>query len=68
MNSQIDGRSGAIGYAIGARWWGNGFVPEAARTVLKFAKTALHLERVTGSCDAENRASARVFEKLAVIR
>lgn len=56
--------SGNIGYAIGRPWWGNGYVPEAARAVLDFARMHLGTKRVTGICDYENARSARVFEKL----
>ena len=55
---------GSIGYAIGRPWWGVGYVPEAARAVLDFARTHLGVKRVTGICDYENSRSARVFEKL----
>lgn len=49
---------------LGQPWWGNGYVPEAARAVLNFVSTHLGIERVTGMCDYENARSARVFQKL----
>lgn len=64
IDFRMDGRVGDIGYAIGPPWWGNGYVPEAARAVLDFARKHLGIERVTGRCDYENARSARVFEKL----
>lgn len=58
---------GNLGYAIGWRWWGNSYVPEAAGAVLNFARK-LGMQRVTGICDYENARSARVFEKLGLHR
>ena len=55
---------GSIGYAIGRPWWGSGYVPEAARAVLDFARAHLGVKRIMGICDYENVRSARVFEKL----
>lgn len=60
----VEEQIGGIGFAIGKRWWGQGYVPEAARAVLAFARASLRLARVNGMCDHENLRPARVFEKL----
>jgi [ribosomal protein S5]-alanine N-acetyltransferase len=60
---RIDGRDGDIGYILASSHWGQGIMPEAVNAVLEFARR-LGLRRVTGTCDPENYASVRVFEKL----
>ena len=51
-----------IGYVLAASHWGQGIMPEAVSAVLDVGRS-IGLRRVTGTCDPENRASARVFEK-----
>ena len=48
------------------KYWNCGYVSEAATAVLEFAKTQLHLQRVTAQCDWRNIASARVMEKIGM--
>lgn len=62
IDLRIDQREGDVGYVLAASHWGQGIMPEAVRAVLEYA-TSIGLRRVTGTCDSENRASARVFEK-----
>lgn len=52
-----------MGFAIGQRYWGKGYTPEAVRVVLSFAFGAMELNRVEAYCKVENVASARVLEK-----
>lgn len=59
---RIDGTDGDIGYVLGVSHWGQGIAPEAVTAALRFALRQ-GLRRVTGTCDPENRASIRVFEK-----
>jgi RimJ/RimL family protein N-acetyltransferase len=44
-----------IGYCIGRRWWGKGYMPE----VLDMLLTALQADR--GTCHVDNERSARVL-------
>jgi len=48
--------------------WGKGYASEAARRVLAFAFEELDAHRVIAFCDAENRASERVMQKLGMRR
>lgn len=59
---RIDGADGDVGYVLAVSHWGQGIAPEALGGVLAFAQQ-LGLRRITGTCDVENRASIRVFEK-----
>jgi RimJ/RimL family protein N-acetyltransferase len=59
-------REGDIGYVLGRRYWNRGIVTEAARAMLEFGFGELGLHRIYATCDAENRGSARVMEKLGM--
>ena len=59
-------REGDIGYELDPKFWGSGFATEAARAVLHFGFSHMHLHRVSAWCIAENVASARVLEKVGM--
>ena len=61
---RIADETGDIRFAIGRPWRGNGYAAEAADAAIAFARTALGLQRVTGTCDRENERSAGVFQRL----
>ena len=48
--------------------WGRGFMTEAARAVVGWAMTQPSLHRVWAVGDVENRAAARVLEKIGMER
>src|SRR6185503_4820519 len=64
----INGSTVGIGYVIGRAYWGNGYVPEAARAIIDWALSQPSIYRVTATCDVENAASARVMEKVGMQR
>jgi RimJ/RimL family protein N-acetyltransferase len=55
-----------IGYELAPQHWGKGYATEAARAVVHFGFTELHLHRVSSWCVADNVGSARVLEKLGM--
>ena len=55
-----------IGYELDPRHWGHGFATEAARAIVQFGFTELHLHRIWSWCIADNVGSARVLEKLGM--
>ena len=57
-----------IGFSIGSRWWNQGIMTEAAGAVVQHALDGLKFERVEGWCAAGNAASARVMEKIGMLR
>ncbi|HET7814267.1 MAG TPA: GNAT family N-acetyltransferase, partial [Candidatus Baltobacteraceae bacterium] len=59
---RIQGQDGEIGYILAPSHWGKGIVPEGVTAVLDFARR-MGLRRIHGTCDPDNRASIRVFEK-----
>lgn len=57
-------RGCAIGYWIGERWAGRGYIPRAVALVTDFCFVELGLHRVEINIRPENAASLRVVEKL----
>ena len=59
-------RAGDLGYELDPRFWGHGYATEAARAVLSFGFSHMHLHHVSAWCVADNVGSARVLEKLGM--
>lgn len=57
-----------VGYALARRFWGQGFAAEALRPVVGWALAQPGVFRVWALCDVDNRASARVLEKVGMTR
>ena len=55
-----------IGYELSSDHWGYGYATEAARAVVQFGFTELHVHRIWAWCIADNAASVRVLEKLGM--
>jgi ribosomal-protein-alanine N-acetyltransferase len=61
-------RTADIGYSIHRPYWGQGLVAEGARRLLEVAFREMGLHRVFATCDARNRGSWRVMEKIGMRR
>ncbi len=59
---------GDLGYELAPQAWGRGYATEAAQALLHFAFEDLRLHRVWAHVVSENTASARVLEKLGMVR
>lgn len=57
-----------IGWRLASRFWGNGYVTEAANALLDFAFAQKNLEAVVSFAVAENRRSTAVMERLGLQR
>jgi RimJ/RimL family protein N-acetyltransferase len=55
-----------MGYVLRRSAWGQGLTTEGVRAVMAAAFTLPDLWRVSAYCDADNRASARVMEKVGM--
>ena len=55
-----------IGWLIDPDYWGRGFATEGGRASLQFRFGPLDLDRIVSICQAENRASERVMEKIGM--
>jgi ribosomal-protein-alanine N-acetyltransferase len=60
--------SGDLGYVLHRRHWGRGYATETIGALLGFGFERLALHRIWATCDVENRASARVLEKVGMRR
>lgn len=58
---------GEIGYALSHLYWGKGYMSEAAKAILHYGFTELHLERIQARCFAENIGSERVMQKAGMV-
>jgi ribosomal-protein-alanine N-acetyltransferase len=56
-------QTGQIGYWIGERYSGKGYMSEALRLVTRYAFDTLRLHRVEAACIPKNIPSVRVLEK-----
>lgn len=57
-----------VGYVLARRFWGRGYAAEALRPIVGWALAQPGVYRVWALCDVENRASARVLEKVGMTR
>lgn len=57
-----------LGYFTHRKFWGNGYVTEALRRVLRFAFEENDVFRLTTGCLKENTASERVMRKCGLIK
>ena len=59
-----ENRRADIGYSLAASAWGQGYMDEALRALLRYGFERLELHRVEGDVDPRNAASLRVLERL----
>lgn len=52
-----------IGYCIGSKWWGKGFVAEAFKEIIKFLFEEVKVNRISSNYDVNNPNSGKVMEK-----
>jgi RimJ/RimL family protein N-acetyltransferase len=57
-----------VGYVLARAYWGQGFMPEAAKAIVEWALAQPEIYRVWAVCDVDNLASARVLEKIGMQR
>jgi RimJ/RimL family protein N-acetyltransferase len=58
----------SVGYVLARAEWGKGYVPEALQAVIDALWTRPEIFRIWAVCDVDNRASARVMEKVGMQR
>jgi [ribosomal protein S5]-alanine N-acetyltransferase len=68
IEGRVRGFSMDIGYVLARAYWGRGYMPEAARSIIDWGLSREGIFRVWALCDVENRASARVLEKVGMRR
>lgn len=55
-----------IGFALGSRFWGQGYMPEAMMRVCEAAFADERIARVQALCDEENSQSSSVMQKVGL--
>ncbi len=55
------------GYALNRRFWGQGYMTEAARAIFAYEFTVLGTRRIFAECETPNTASERVMQKSGMI-
>lgn len=61
-----DRTEGELGWVLNKEYWGHGYVTEAAKAMLQYAKERCGVHRMIACCDSENAPSRRVMEKLGM--
>lgn len=56
----------SLGYVLARTYWGNGYMTEAAQSVVNWLLAQPHIFRVWAVTDVENRGSARVLKKIGM--
>lgn len=56
-------RAKMLGYAIGEKYWGNGYMTEAAKEMLAYGFNVLQFDLISVTCYSYNQRSRRVIEK-----
>jgi len=59
-------KSGELGFTLNRRYWGNGYMTEAGKLILKLAFDDLGLERVYAAHEVKNSASGKVLSRLGM--
>ena len=63
-----DSFKASMGYVLARAYWGQGFMPEAVREIVRLLLSDPSMYRVEAFCDVENAASARTLEKAGMRR
>ncbi|MRH45100.1 GNAT family N-acetyltransferase [Aquibacillus halophilus] len=64
----VENRSGEISYIIHPDYWGRGIATTVAAKLIELGFKQLNLHRVFATCDPRNVGSARVLEKVGMVK
>ena len=68
FNLNLSNGRAEIGYAMGRSYWGNGYMNEALKALVKHAFDVVQLRRLEADVDPRNTASIRTLERLGFQR
>ncbi|MFJ3055911.1 GNAT family N-acetyltransferase [Herbaspirillum sp. NPDC087042] len=68
FHAHIQCRRAEIGFSLQRRYWGNGYMNEAASALIGYAFHTLKLRRLEADIDPLNLTSAHLLERLGFIR
>ena len=66
IGMRLKGHQVQFGYVIARPHWGKGYLTEALGVLVSWSLSQPEIWRVQAFCDAENKASARVMEKVGM--
>lgn len=66
IHAELHGHRFNLGYVLTKRCWGRGYMAEAVGLLVEWALRQDQIHRVWSFCDVDNRASARVLEKVGM--
>jgi [ribosomal protein S5]-alanine N-acetyltransferase len=68
FNLSLSNGRAEIGYAMARKYWGQGFMNEALRSLIDHAFNTVELRRIEADVDPRNAASIRTLERLGFQR
>src|SRR5258705_2982298 len=68
FNLDLSNGRAELGYALGRKHWGNGYMQEALQALLSYAFDVLNFRRLEADVDLRNAASIRTLERLGFRR
>jgi len=68
IEARMQGSTVDIGYVLAKKYWGQGYMSEAAAAIVEWGLSLDEIYRVTAVCDISNIGSARVMEKAGMQR
>jgi len=68
VSCRMQGHAAELGYALGRKYWNRGYTTEALQAIVNWALLFNGTFRVWAVCDTENVASARVLEKIGMLK
>jgi len=66
--TSINNKEGSIGYCYDNEYWGKGYASESTKAIINFGFHKLNLHRIFGTCHPDNMGSAKVMEKVGMIK
>ncbi|MDD5417332.1 MAG: GNAT family N-acetyltransferase [Candidatus Nanoarchaeia archaeon] len=63
LHLKWENKRAELGYWLGKKYWGNGYMPETVKTILDFGFNKLKLNKIYARAFVVNSASKRVLEK-----
>ena len=55
------------GYDLKEEFWGNGYMQEAMKEIINFAKNQMHVNEISACISTENQKSIRLAENLGFV-
>ncbi|ASS74185.1 GNAT family N-acetyltransferase [Tumebacillus algifaecis] len=57
-----------VGYALGYKWWNQGYGTEALRAVVEFGFERMNIHKISAAHNLDNPASGKVMRKIGMVQ